>query len=284
MTAALQVSEALYFASLRLKAAKVDTAALDARLLMQEALHCAPEDLIRDPNQPLSEEAHEQFCALVDRRAAREPISQILGRRGFWRHEFTVTSDVLTPRPETEVIIEEVLKHEKDLDAPLRMLDLGTGSGCLLISLLSEYVNATGVGVDISLKALAVARHNAKISGMGSRAKWQRGNWADGVDEAFDVIVCNPPYIPEPHLHTLDPEVREYEPHHALFAGEDGLACYHVLALQLKPLMKRDGVALFEVGAGQAEEVAKIFADAGLQVKAPVADLAGIPRVVIVTH
>jgi release factor glutamine methyltransferase len=249
----------------KLRAAGIDTPELDARLLREKA---AGDDALLE--------------ASVARRVAREPMAQILGEKGFWTLDLKVTRDVLMPRPDTETVIESLLKHQPDKNATLRILDLGTGSGCLLLSALSEYPNATGVGVDASASALAVAQENTRRCGMETRTEFFLGSWCDALPEGmrFDVILSNPPYIPTREIATLMPEVRDYEPHLALDGGEDGLNCYRTLAMQIQTRMVSEAIALFEIGAHQENDVANILKGSGYAVIDQACDLSGVVRVV----
>ena len=215
------------------------------------------------------------FAAWTLRRAAREPVSRILGRRAFWRHDFAVTRDVLDPRPETETLVEAALA------APFgRLLDLGTGSGCILVSLLAERPAATGVGTDASVAALAVAARNAAAAGVAGRAAFRRADWLDGVEGPFDLIVSNPPYVAEAEMAGLAPEVRDWEPRGALTPGGDGLDAYRAIALGARARMTPGGRLMAEVGAGQAGAVSALWAQAGLVRIRALRDLDGRERVV----
>ncbi|MCW5749252.1 MAG: peptide chain release factor N(5)-glutamine methyltransferase, partial [Alphaproteobacteria bacterium] len=194
---------------------------------------------------------------------------------------FKITPDVLTPRPDSETLVEAVLAALPDRQARLRILDLGVGSGCLLLSLLHELPNASGVGVDRSERALAVARQNAQALGLAPRTQWRTGDWGEGLEEEFDVVVSNPPYVPSDDIETLDPEVSEHEPWLALDGGPDGLECYRRLAGQLGYLVRPGGVVALEVGKGQAQAVARLVRAAGFRSLTVHNDLGGIPRVVL---
>ncbi len=237
-----------------------DTPSLDARLYAQSGGSVSAEDFIR-------------------RRKAGEPVSRILGRRGFWTGAFVVTPDVLDPRADSETLIESVLAHFPDRARPHRMLDIGTGSGCLLASLLSEYPNAAGVGVDISEKALAVARENARgLPAEFVRKDFAADDFAQGLG-TFDIIVSNPPYIPTAEIARLDVGVREYDPREALDGGADGLDAYRVLTRVCPGLMNPEGIAFFEIGRGQGAAVRAIMAERGGTCVSARQDLGGIERV-----
>jgi release factor glutamine methyltransferase len=199
--------------------------------------------------------------ALLARRLAHEPVAHITGTRDFWTLSLKVTPDVLIPRPDSETLIEAALRHFAGQAGPRRILDLGTGSGALLLAALSEWPEATGLGIDISAGALAVARENAGRCGLADRADFVAGDWAQGLDGRFDLILCNPPYIEADAV--LAPEVADHEPHGALFAGADGLDCYRRLAPEMARLLETGGIALFEIGHDQAAAVSGLFAAEG---------------------
>jgi release factor glutamine methyltransferase len=207
-------------------------------------------------------------------------MSQILGHREFWSLDFKVTSDVLTPRPDSETVIEAVLEHVGDRRRPLRIVDLGVGSGCLLLALLSELPAASGLGVDQSVAALAIARQNGERLGLGERVRWHEGDWLDGIDERFDIIVSNPPYIPTAALAALDPELR-YEPRAALHGGRDGLDAYRSIARHLRQKLMPGGIVALEIGHDQGNAVTAILTAAGLDAWRRRADLSGRERCIL---
>jgi release factor glutamine methyltransferase len=227
----------------------------------------------------LTAKAPAAFEALVARREAGEPVAYITGRRAFWTIELDVGRGVLIPRPETETLIEAALEHFGST-GPKRILDLGTGPGTLLLSALAEWPSATGLGVDRSEEALAIASRNAERLGLADRAAFTPGDWADGLSERFDLILCNPPYVEKGA--SLPRDVADWEPHEALFAGPDGLEHYARLAPEIPRLLAPGGIACFEMGAGQSEAVSALFAARGLAVSAR-ADLAGIPRCLVLS-
>jgi release factor glutamine methyltransferase len=271
------VGEALAQARKTLIEIGVESAALDARLLVAAALGTRIEQVIAWPERAMPEEAAARMKVLLQRRLDREPMSQILGRREFWSLEFTVTSDVLTPRPDSETLIAAVLDRIADKARPLTLLDLGVGSGCLLLSLLSELPNASGVGVDRSAAALAVARGNAAALGLSARARFVRGDWLSGLDARFDIVVANPPYIPTADIAGLAPELR-HEPHQALDGGRDGLDAYRAIAREVRRALVPRGLLAVEIGAGQGEAVTAILRAAGLELIASTPDLSGRER------
>ncbi|MBW7849297.1 MAG: peptide chain release factor N(5)-glutamine methyltransferase [Rhodospirillales bacterium] len=277
----LTIGAALAALAGRLATAGIDSARLDARLLLAHAVGRDPLWIVAHPELALDAAARERLAALAERRERRQPIAQIIGEREFWSLPFRVTADTLCPRPETETLVEAVLASVSDRSAPLRLLDLGTGTGCLLLSLLSELPNARGVGVDCSAAALAVARGNADILNLAPRAEFVSGDWGRGLDGLFDVIVSNPPYIAENDIAELEPEVAAHEPRGALAGGIDGLDCYRRMAADVVRLLAPRGIAAVEVGVGQAEAVCAIFTRAGANGTAVRRDLSGVDRCVI---
>lgn len=263
----------------RLEAAGVDSPVIDARLLLEAGAGVGRVDIITDPRRPVSDEQAAAVEALVRRRVAREPIGHILGHKGFWTLDFAVSADVLTPRPETEHLV-EVAMETLPKGWPARILDLGVGSGAILLSVLSERPESTGIGVDTSEAALAVARTNAERLGFADRATLKHGNWTDGIEGQFDLILSNPPYIPSADIDGLEPEVAKWEPRLALDGGPDGLEPYRRIIADLPRLLAPTGAFAFEVGKGQAEAVRALAEAQGLSTSVPRTDLAGIPRVV----
>ena len=216
-------------------------------------------------------------------RAAHEPWALITGKREFWSLEFKVTRATLVPRPDSETLVETALGALCDRGARLRVLDLGTGSGCLLLALLSELPNASGVGVDASLAALEVAAANARTLGLAGRAGFVASDWGAALGATFDVILANPPYVATDEWERLEEDVRVFEPANALLAGADGLAAYRALAPQLGRLLAPDGFFVGEVGAGQAAAAAGVLVDAGLRIQGAQCDLSGISRCLLAT-
>ncbi len=280
----LTINEALADAVEYLADAKIDSAHLDARLLLAHVLDVGREYLTLHGDAFLAEEEWHDFEALLARRVAREPMSHILGQREFWSLNFTVGPDVLDPRPDSETLIEAVLDYHKTRENRLMIADFGVGSGCLLLSLLSEFPNAHGLGVDISESALKVATRNAQSLGLAARSHFHYNKWGEGVIGRYDVIVSNPPYIPEAEIATLEPEVAQYEPHLALNGGKDGLKAYRELLPHIKRLLAPDGVAVLEFGQGQADDVCAIARQSGLKTLEVRADLGGVIRCAVLTH
>jgi release factor glutamine methyltransferase len=265
----------------RLRAAGVSSAHLDARLLVCHALGIERATLFAHPERALTPAELAAVEQLASRRLGREPMSHVLGRREFWSLDFRVTADTLDPRPDTETVVEAALDYTRDRTRPWRVLDFGTGSGCILLSLLTELPQATGVGVDIGAATLAVAADNARRLGLADRVRFVQGDWGAGVDGSFDLIVSNPPYIPDGDIAGLEAEVARFEPRRALAGGPDGLDCYRVLAPQIARLLVPGGEAALEVGLGQDPMVAALLEQAGLALRGVRRDLAGIARVVV---
>ncbi len=273
-------AEALRAAVRRLKAAGVGEASEDARRLLGHAAGLSPAALIAAMPAPQPSEEAAAFQALIERRAAREPLSHILGRVAFWTLDLAVTPDVLTPRADTETLVETALAGIADRTAPLRILDIGTGSGAIALALLSELPAARAVATDLSDAALRIARGNAEACGLAQRFQTAKTRWADGVDGPFDRVISNPPYIASAVIETLEPEVKDYEPRLALDGGSDGLAPYAHLMAEAQRLLAPGGAALFEIGYDQGEAVTQLAQALGAATRL-VHDLAGRDRVVV---
>jgi release factor glutamine methyltransferase len=251
------------------------TPRLDAELLLAQALGISRETLLLGPDRPVPSD----FEALLRRRLAHEPVAYITGTKSFWTVELRVTPDVLIPRPDTESLIEAAIAHFADR-APTTVLDLGTGSGALLLAGLDQWRSAWGLGIDCSAAALDVARGNARRLGLSSRAAFVRGSWGDAFDARFDLILCNPPYVETGA--SLAPDVVGYEPASALFAGPDGLDDYRRLVPQVSRLLAPGGVAALEIGCTQAQGVSSLVEAQGLNA-AVHKDLAGLDRCIAIT-
>ena len=268
----------------KLKAAGVENAVGDARLLLAYALQASKEALIAEPGRVLNARELHNFNIALFRRESREPMSHILGKREFYGIEFDISPDVLDPRPDSETLIEAVLLQMPDKNEFIRILDLGSGSGCLVLSLLTQYPKAYGVGVDASLKALKQFRKNIDKLGLGERAQGVRSNWLADLPQtwlqSFDVIVSNPPYIPSHDIASLEPEVKDYEPLLALDGGEDGFDCYKDILAEAHLYLKPEGLLVFECGIGQAENLKEMMEAMGYENIFIRKDLAGIERVV----
>lgn len=272
----MTAAEALRAAIPRLRAAGVEEAPRDARILLAHALGIAQDRLtLHLPDEMTASQARSYEEAIVAR-LARQPVAQILGQRQFWGLGFRVTRDTLDPRPETETLVAAALK------APFhRMLDLGTGTGCILLACLHDRPEARGLGVDLSPAALEVARGNARALGLASRAEFLLSDWFSAVPGRFDLIVSNPPYIAAEEMAALAPEVRDWEPHLALTPGGDGLGPYRILAREAPARLEPSGRILVEIGPTQGAAVAALFAASGLEEIAILPDLDGRDRVVL---
>lgn len=264
----------------RLKAIGIDQPAIDARLMLEVAAGVSRLEIVTDPYREITPEQEALFDSYLERRSRREPVSLIIGRKGFWKIMLNVNSGVLTPRPETEVIVDEALKAFPEHMA-FTILDLGVGSGAILLSILAERPAARGLGVDISEDALAVARENAANLDLDGRTALLRGDWATGLGDAgFDLVVANPPYIPSAVIETLDPEVRDHDPRVALDGGEDGLDPYRVLAPEILRVLKPGGMFAVEIGYDQSAAVEALFRGAGAAGVRTIKDLGLRDRVV----
>jgi release factor glutamine methyltransferase len=254
-----------------------DTSRLDSELLMAEALHIDRDRLILSPPD---RQVPKRFWDMVERRKSGEPVAYITGRRAFWNIELHLGPGVLVPRPDSEVLIASAIEHFEGTEGPKRILDLGTGPGTLLLAALDVWPGATGLGIDSSRQALSYASANARRLGFEDRLKLMQGDWAAGLLETFDLILCNPPYIAEDA--ELGPGVREFEPDEALFAGKEGLDAYRALGPQLAGLLEKGGLAAVEIGFDQADSVTPLLVRDGLQARVA-QDFAGRPRALLLT-
>ncbi|WP_196240214.1 peptide chain release factor N(5)-glutamine methyltransferase [Alsobacter soli] len=267
------------------RAAGIETAQRDARLLTLDAAGLKHADLIRAPREALGEAAAGKLREHVRRRLTREPVARILGEWEFWSLPFTLAPEVLVPRPDSETVVAAALlalKERRHASEGLRILDLGTGSGCLLVALLTELPGATGVGVDLAPQAVETARFNAARNGVGDRADFFVSNWGEAIQGRFDLIVSNPPYIADAVIDGLEPEVRAHDPRLALAGGRDGLEAYRAIAQAIPALLAEGGVVALEIGSDQAESVPAIFLKAGFAVEGPFADFGSRPRAIVV--
>jgi release factor glutamine methyltransferase len=255
----------------------IETAALDARLLLQSAAGMTHAEIVAEPDLILAPEVVAKFWLLMERRSAFEPVSRILGTREFYGREFQVKPAVLDPRADTEVLIEAALTlgREKSL---FRILDLGTGSGAIVVTLLSELPNAAGVATDVSKAALAVAKSNAEMLGVSGRLRFVQAHWFEGLNGQFDLIISNPPYIPAEDIAGLLPDVRDFDPLGALDGGADGLAAYRMIAAGAAGYLAPQGHILMEIGAGQEIHVQRLFEALGFTLDRQYTDLAGHVR------
>jgi release factor glutamine methyltransferase len=263
-----------------LSEAGFETAALDARLLVLAALAIAPTDLIARPGTALTPDETERLAALARRRLAHEPVARIVGEREFWGLPFRLSPETLVPRPDTETVVETALDLLPDRQAPLAVVDFGTGSGCILTALLHEMPRARGLGIDRSLGALRTARLNAHMNGVGDRSLFAASDWAGAVRGPFDLMVSNPPYIASAAIPGLDAEVREHDPLLALDGGADGLEAYRILLGEAGRLLRPGGLAVLEIGYDQAAALRQLAQAHGLDVLRVAHDLSGHPRCV----
>ena len=273
----MTVRAALRDGAARLRAGGIDNPRLEARLLLAHALGITTEALLRDPRAAVGRAPYD---TLLGRRAAREPLALITGRCEFWSLDLAVSAATLIPRADSETLIEAALAAMPERDRVRRILDLGTGTGCLLLAALSEFPAALGVGTDRSAAATSLARDNAAMLGMADRAAFACTDWAAGLAGRFDLILSNPPYIRTAELPALMPEVARHEPAAALDGGPDGLNAYRRILPELPRRLAAGGVAVLELGAGQAAAVAALARAAGFTAT-PRADLAGIPRALV---
>ncbi len=264
--------------------AGIENPSLEARLLVEAGAGISQSKLRGYPETPLPADAQTVLSAYLARRTAGEPLAHIIGEREFWSLTFKVTPDTLIPRPDSETLIDTLLDHLHDREKPHRVLDIGTGTGCLLAAILSEFPNATGLGIDRSAVAADVDKANLTLLGLGDRAEIRPISWDALPAEPFDVILCNPPYIPDADIAALEPEVRDFEPHGALAGGVDGLDAYRGIAARLPTLLTPNACAVFEIGLGQRQDVQAIFEGSGLVVREIRKDLAGIERCLLVTQ
>lgn len=278
------IAQARRMATSQLRDAGIESPDLDARLLVGHALGLAHAELVAAASRLLSTEEKAAIETLLTRRLAREPVARILGRKEFWSLPLNLSAATLVPRPETETLVEaalDAIAHAAPREQ-LRILDLGTGTGAILLALLSELPQATGVGCDIDPLALDTARANARDLGLAQRCEFTLSDFGTGLTGAFNLVVSNPPYIASADLPALPPEVRDHDPRLALDGGADGLACYRTIASRIGNLLTPGGLLALEIGAGQANAVAAIFEATGLTPAAPPrADLAGIHRALV---
>lgn len=272
-------------AAAALASAGIESARLDARILTAHALGVAPETPSLRPEARVAAGGRDTLDALIRRRAAGEPVARILKRREFWSLEFEIGPAVLDPRPDSEILVEAVLDRLDDRARPWRILDLGTGSGCLLLALLSELPAAEGIGLDVSPAAAALARGNARRLGLDGRAGFVTGDWASALGgRRYDAVIANPPYIPSDAIAGLEPDVADHDPRLALDGGVDGLDCYRAILAQATGLLAPAGLLAMEFGAGQDGALRALVEASGLAVERIAADLAGRPRCLLATQ
>lgn len=280
---AMTIGAAVEAAAARLDASGIADARREARLILALALSVDPSVVLGYPERAIEAAAQARLAQLLARRVRREPFSRLKGAREFWSLDFTLSPDTLDPRPDSETLIEAALEFLPDRSAPLHLLDLGTGTGCLLLALLSELPRATGFGVDILAGAVETARRNACALGLDGHAQFVCGDWDQGIEGGVDVILANPPYIPSQEIALLAPEVAMFEPRQALDGGMDGLDAYRVLAAVVMRRLTPGGLACIEIGSNQGNAVVQLMTRSGLTVKAVRRDLSGHERCVVVT-
>lgn len=274
------VAQAIGEATKRLEDAGIDDPRREARLLIGAALQKTPTQIFNAVDEAVSQSEEDQISSLITRRANGEPVAYILGEREFWSLSLVVNPATLIPRPDSETLIEMVLEHCSD-QPPRRVLDLGTGSGCLLLAILSEFKQASGLGVDISAEAISVASENAKNLGLLDRSDFILGSWVKCVDATFDLIVSNPPYIPTQDIEALEKDVRAFEPMTALDGGADGLDMYRAIFSEINPVLSDDGIVVVEIGIGQRDDVCEIALSHGFELAHTRADIGGITRTLL---
>jgi release factor glutamine methyltransferase len=279
LMAACTVAQAITDGAGRLEGI-ADNPRQEARLLLAHALGLTQNDLIRDPNRPVDTACYEN---LLQRRVGHEPLALIVERREFWSLSFAVSPATLIPRPDTETLVEAALARFAGRSAPRRILDLGTGTGCLLLALLTEFPSAFGIGLDVAPDAVALAKANAARLGLADRTAFAATDWTDPILGRFDLIVSNPPYIRAGDIAGLMPEVADHEPRRALDGGADGFDAYRAIVPKLAPHLEPHGAAVLELGVGQANYVASLARSAGLAVSLRL-DLAEISRAMVLTR
>lgn len=264
----------------RLREACAQSYALEAEILLADILKISREKVVAYPERILSDDEIARFNANIERRLNNEPIAYILGKREFWSLDFIVTKDTLIPRPDSETLIEAVIDSVDDKNKEFSILDLGTGSGCLILSILNEFPKAYGLAIDINPASLEVAKQNSVNLGLANRVRFMLNSWTEGVTEKFDIIISNPPYIKNHDIENLSPEVRFFEPRLALSGGESGFDAYKIIAENINKVLKPDGLVFIEAGINQDMDIKSIFTNHGLEFKGFRQDLSGINRCV----
>lgn len=264
----------------KLNAAQVENPNLDAKIIFKHILSVDNEQFELCKKNEIRSKITKSYFELIDRRIKREPIAYITNKQSFWNDEFKVTKDTLIPRPETELILESVISYFPDKKIDLNIADLGTGSGCIIISLLQEYINASGIGIDISKEAIKIANENKKLLKNHERLKLLEEDYAEYNLNGFDIIVSNPPYISQNSL-DIQKDVYDYEPHLALFSKNNGIEAYNKIISNLASRIDKNFFLFLEIGLGQASEVTKLLKNNGFTEILTKVDLANIPRCVI---
>ena len=274
----------LEWAKEKLLEAQIESSILDARLLLGFALGTPQERFYGSEDEILTKTQADNYIRIIERRCKREPVSRIIGTRGFWNLTLKINQSSLDPRPDSEVLIESILKTFPEKADNLKFIDFGTGTGCLLLSALNEFPNSSGVGVDISKECVELARENATLSGLSRRALFIQSDWGREVTDKFDIIIANPPYIQSNIISSLDPEVKNFDPHIALNGGQDGLSCYRELAPQFVKILKKGGLVFLEIGYNQRESVSNIMEQSGLKCLHINQDLGNRDRCLVLAH
>lgn len=274
------ISEALLLAANNLKQQGINSNRIDALLLLCHCLSCSKEHIIFNPELTINSQQEEQFFNLIKRRCNNEPVSHLIGRREFFGVDFVINNNVLDPRPDSETLIELIFNYFTNKNANLNILELGVGSGCLLLTVLKNFPNSCGVGVDISDRALEIAGQNADLLNLSSRVDLSQSNWFSSLEakQNFDLIISNPPYIKTNEIQFLQDEVKVFEPMLALDGGSSGLDCYVAIAKEVMGFLKEDGILILEIGQNQEQDIIKIFTDNGLKFIQDKKDLSGIVR------
>jgi release factor glutamine methyltransferase len=266
-----------------LSLSKIENPQLEARILLAFASGVKQTRIIGYPEDKLDNSIISNLEKIMARRKTGEPIAYITGVKEFWSLNFNVTKETLIPRPDSETIVQSVLDTITNHMDRISILDLGTGSGCLLLALLSELPKAIGVGIDISSRSCKIAKKNAKELGLNNRAKFYQGNWMEDIHDQFDIIVTNPPYVAEPDMEFLDREIRLFEPHLALSGGPDGVAAYRLIAKESITRLKTAGILVVEIGINQAQSIRDIFVQNGLKIIKTQRDFSNIDRCILAT-
>jgi len=277
---AMSLGELYIFGKDRMRQSGIENPGLETSILLSRALGVNVSDIYAHPEKEVRPNKVEEFCHLVERRLKREPIAYILGEKEFYSRSFIVAPDVLIPRPETEILVEEALKVVKKIPSP-SIIDVGTGSGCVAVTIGCECENATITASDISLKALMIARENARRHGVSSRISFVCSDLLSCFrEESLDMVLSNPPYVASSDYSGLEPEVRDFEPKVSLLGGEEGLDFIGKIAFEAKGVLKRGGWCIIEIGTGQAKRASEVFEESGFNDISFTRDLSGMERVI----
>jgi release factor glutamine methyltransferase len=278
------ISEILIVSTKKLQLAGIAKAAMEARILVAFALAMDKEELLRNNDKILSYKQIENINKLVAMRVTHKPIAHITGTKEFYGRNFKVSPDTLIPRPDSETLIDVFIETFPDKNISLNILDLGTGSGCLLLTILAEYLNCSGVGIDANKNAINIAKDNSCNLGLAKRVNLLLNDWGSGIENEFDVIISNPPYITKQDIDNLDSEVKDFEPHMALFGGDDGLEFYRKTALFAKSNLINNGIIILECGKGQHLDIITIMQSYGFKLVLWKKDLSEIDRIIVFSN